>query len=66
LEQRVNKDDDLILLKVDIARWDSPVCKQYGIRSIPYISVYDHRGNKVGELTGFNNATFEAYTTRAR
>lgn len=66
LEERVNKDTDLILRKVNIVSWGSPVSKQYGIRSIPYIQVYDRRGNKVGDLTGFNNATFESYLSRAR
>jgi thiol:disulfide interchange protein len=66
LEQRVNKDDDLVLLKVNIVSWSSPVCRQYGIRSIPYIQVYDRRGNKVGDLTGFNSALLESYISRAR
>ena len=66
LEERVNKDTDLILRKVNIVSWGSPVSKQYGIRSIPYIQVYDRRGNKVGDLTGFNNAAFESYLSRAR
>lgn len=66
LEQRINKDADLVLRKVNIVDWRSPVCQQYAIRSIPYIQVYDRRGNKVGDLTGFNNAVFESYLSRAR
>lgn len=66
LEERVNNDPDLVLRKVNIVKWSSPVCKQYEIRGVPCIQVYDRRGNKVGELTGFNDATFESYLSRAR
>jgi thiol-disulfide isomerase/thioredoxin len=66
IEQRVNKDDDLVLRKVDIVAWDSPVSQQYGIRAVPCIQVYDRRGNKVGQLVGFNNSVFESYISRAR
>lgn len=66
LEQRVNKDADLILRKINIVDWHSPVCQQYGIRAVPYIQVYDRPGNKVGELTGFNSVLFESYISRAR
>jgi len=65
LEKRVNEDDDLILRKVDIVKWNSPVCQQYGIRSIPYIQVYDRFGNKVGDMTGFNEKTFDSYLNLA-
>jgi thioredoxin 1 len=66
LEERVNNDSDLVLRKIDIVNWSSPVSQQYGIHGIPYIQVYDRRGNKVGDLTGFNKAVFESYLTRAR
>jgi len=66
LEERVNNDADLILRKVNIVKWGSPVCQQYGIRGVPYIQVYDRRGNKVGDLTGFNDTVFESYLSRAR
>jgi thiol-disulfide isomerase/thioredoxin len=66
LEQRVNKDADLVLRKVNIVNWDSAVSRQYGVRAVPYIQVYDRHGNKVGELTGFNSALFESYISRAR
>ena len=66
LEAKVNKDDDLILRKVDIVKWNSPVCQQYGIRSLPHLEVYDRRGNKVGEMNGFDGDTFESYLAKAR
>ncbi|HUI07307.1 MAG TPA: thioredoxin family protein [Verrucomicrobiae bacterium] len=66
LEERVNKDDDLVLRKVNIVSWSSPVSKQYGLHGIPYIQVYDRRGNKIGDMTGFNAAALESYLDRAR
>jgi thiol-disulfide isomerase/thioredoxin len=66
LEERVNKDADLVLRKVNIDNWRSPVSKQYGIRAVPFLQVYDRRGNKVGDLTGFNGEFFESLISRAR
>ena len=66
LEERVNKDPDLVLRKVNIVSWASPVSKQYSLHGIPYIQVYDRRGNKVGDMTGFNKNLLESYLDRAR
>jgi thiol-disulfide isomerase/thioredoxin len=66
LEERVNKDADLVLRKVNIDNWSSPVSKQYGIRAVPFLQVYDRRGNKIGDLTGFNSEFFESLISRAR
>jgi thiol-disulfide isomerase/thioredoxin len=66
LEERVNRDPDLVLRKIDIVNWSSPVSQQFGIHGIPFIQVYDRRGNKVGELTGFNKVAFESCLSRAR
>lgn len=66
LEEHVGKDADLVLRKVDIVKWDSAVARQFGIQAIPFIQVYDRRGNKIGELTGFNLARFESLLSSAR
>jgi len=66
LEECVNKDPDLVLRKIDIVKWSSPVSQQFGLHGIPYIQVYDGRGNKVGDMTGFNKAILESYLSRAR
>lgn len=66
LEELVNKDSDLVLRKVDIVKWGSPVSQQFGINGIPFIQVYDGRGNKVGELKGFGKAALEGLINRAR
>ena len=48
--------DDIAVVKVDINRpdvkgidWDSPVVKQYGIRSVPHFKVFDADGKLVAE-----------------
>ena len=66
LEERVNKDPDLVLRKVNIVSWGSPVSKQFSLSGIPYVQVYDRRGNKVGDMTGFNKTVFESYLSQAR
>ncbi len=43
------KKKGFVVLKVDIARWGSPVATQYGIRSVPHLVVYDKSGKKVVE-----------------
>ena len=48
LEVLVKKYDDVLLRKINIRNWSSPVCKKYNIRSIPYVIVYDKKGNQVG------------------
>jgi len=66
LEELVNKDSDLVLRKIDVVKWGTPVCQQFGINGIPFIQVYDGLGNKVGELKGFGKAALEGLINRAR
>ena len=42
---------DIVVRKVDIVNWKSPVAKQWGLRSIPNMRVYDKNGRMVGEPT---------------
>jgi hypothetical protein len=35
----------IVLLKVNINKWNSPVCKQFSINSVPYLMIYDKNGN---------------------
>jgi hypothetical protein len=39
------------LVKVDIVRWGTPVTKQFNIRSVPSIRVYNRSGKPVGKPT---------------
>ena len=43
--QRLAQDPSYIIYKIDIKEWNSPVCVQYRISSIPYFKVFDKAGN---------------------
>ena len=45
----IKKNRDLSLRKINVADWDSPVAKQYGIRSLPSYKLYDSRGKLVAD-----------------
>jgi thiol-disulfide isomerase/thioredoxin len=56
LEDLGNKRPDLQIVKVDINRpgvigidWQSPLARQYGLRSIPHFKIYDGGGKLVSE-----------------
>ena len=49
LEALVLHDPDLRLCKVDVARWESDVVKQYQILSIPHVRIYNGAGEQVGQ-----------------
>jgi len=44
-------DADVVLRKVNIVRWGTPVTQQYSIRSVPNVRVYDRKGRQVGAST---------------
>ncbi len=39
----------MVVLKVDIAKWGSPVAEQFNINSIPHLMIYDKNGKKIAE-----------------
>ena len=49
LEALSQKNTNVAVLKVEIAKWGSPVANQYKIHSIPYFQVYDASGKKTAE-----------------
>jgi len=51
LEKLARSDRDVVLRKVDIVKWGTPVAKQYKIASIPNVRVYDRQGKPVGQPT---------------
>jgi thioredoxin-like negative regulator of GroEL len=51
LERMAAQDPDIVLVKVDIVDWQTPVTRQFGIRSIPNILVFDPRKAQVGNPT---------------
>jgi thiol-disulfide isomerase/thioredoxin len=56
LEQLAKNDPEVVLIKVDIVKWDTPVARQHQIRSVPNIRVYNGRGQVVGSPTSDLNA----------
>ncbi len=51
LEKLARDAGDVILHKVDIVNWNSPVAQQHKIQSIPNVWVFDRRGRQVGPPT---------------
>ncbi len=51
LEKIANSDVDVYLRKIDIVNWSSSVVKQYAIRSVPNVRVFDRKGNMIGSPT---------------
>lgn len=51
LEKMTARNKNVVLRKVDIVDWNRPVVQQYKIPSIPYIVVYDQKGQAIGQPT---------------
>ncbi|MFT4689434.1 MAG: thiol-disulfide isomerase/thioredoxin [Limisphaerales bacterium] len=51
LESIAKENPDVVLRKVDIVRWGTPVTAQYKIRSVPNIRVYGMDKQQIGEST---------------
>ena len=61
IEKMARSSDNIVLRKIDITRFESPVTEQYQIKSIPYFYIYDKngklavRGSKNSALSYLNN-----------
>jgi thiol-disulfide isomerase/thioredoxin len=51
LERLAREDPEVNLVKVDIVKWNTPVTRQFDIRSVPNMRVYDRAGRVVGAPT---------------
>ena len=51
LEKLAHEDQEVFLRKIDIVNWHTPVVKQYNIRGVPNVRVYDRQGKMVGAPT---------------
>jgi thiol-disulfide isomerase/thioredoxin len=59
LEQLVRRYPSKVSLKkIDIVNWSSPVARQYGIQSIPYVRAYDPNGRLATSGNGGRVLTF--------
>jgi hypothetical protein len=45
------EDPRIVVRKVDIVNWNSPVAKQWNLKSIPNMRVYDPNGRQLGGAT---------------
>lgn len=49
LEKLAAQNKDVVVMKVNIDKWNSPVCQQYQIRSVPNFKIYDASGKLQSE-----------------
>ena len=51
LEQLAKDDPDVVLLKLDIVKWGTPIALQFGLHSIPSVRVFNRSKTQVGDPT---------------
>ena len=51
LEKIARDNEDVVLVKIDIVKWGTPVTEQYNIQSVPNIRVFNRQGLMVGAPT---------------
>jgi thiol-disulfide isomerase/thioredoxin len=66
LEQMARTDPEIALRKIDIVNWKTAVVKQYNIRSIPHVNVYDRSGRLVGTVVGPDVQEVKRYIAQAK
>jgi thioredoxin-like negative regulator of GroEL len=66
LEQMVKSDPAVALRKIDIVNWRTAVARQFNIRSIPQVNVYDRSGRLVGTVVGVDLNTVKSYVAQAK
>jgi thiol-disulfide isomerase/thioredoxin len=66
LEQMAQTDPEITLRKIDIVNWNTAVVKQYNIRSIPQVNVYNRGGLLVGTVVGADAEEVKRYVAQAK
>jgi thiol-disulfide isomerase/thioredoxin len=66
LEQMAKSDPQIVLRKIDIVDWHTPVVKQYNIHSIPQVDVYNRGGHLVGTVVGADIEGVKRYVAQAK
>jgi thiol-disulfide isomerase/thioredoxin len=66
LEQMANSDPEVALRKIDIVNWNTSVVRQYNIRSIPHVEVYNRGGNLIGTVVGADFEQVRRYIEAAK
>jgi thioredoxin 1 len=66
LDQMARTDPEIALRKIDIVNWKTPVVKQYNVRSIPQVNVYNRGGRLVGTVVGGDVQEIRRYIAQAK
>ena len=66
LEQLAMSDPEIALRKIDIVNWRMPVARQFNVRSIPQVSVYNRGGTLVGTVNGADIEQIKRYVSQAK
>ncbi len=66
LEQMAQTDPEIALRKIDIVNWNTAVVKQYNIRTIPQVNVYNRGGLLVGTVVGADAEEVKRYVAQAK
>jgi thiol-disulfide isomerase/thioredoxin len=66
LEQMARTDPEIALRKIDIVNWNTAVARQFSVRSIPQINVYNRAGQLVGTVNGANVERVQRYVAQAK
>jgi len=66
LEQMAATDPEIAVRKIDIVDWGTPVVKQYSIRAIPQVNVYNRTGQLVGTVVGADVEKVKRYVAQAK
>ena len=66
LEQMARTDPEIALRKIDIVNWKTAVVKQYNIRSIPQVNIYNRGGGLVGTVVGADIEQVRRYVAQAK
>ena len=59
-------DPDIALRKIDIVNWNTAMVKQYNIRSIPQVNVYNRGDLLVGTVVGADTAEVKRYVAQTK
>ena len=66
LEQMARTDPEIALRKIDIVNWKTAVVKQYNIRSIPQVNIYNRSGRLVGTVVGADIQEIKRFVAQAK
>ena len=66
LEQLVRSDPEIALRKIDIVSWRTAVVRQFDVRSIPQVNVYNRGGSLVGTVVGADIDKIKSYAAQAK